>query len=94
MTVKLRYKEPTADESKLLSIGILDRNNSIENASENVRFASAVVQFGLILRDSRYKGNASFASVQNLANAALGNDFRNYRNEFLNLVGKAKILKN
>ena len=94
MTVKLRYKEPTADESKLLSIGVLDRNYSIENASENVRFASAVVQFGLILRDSRYKGSASFASVQNLANAALGNDFRNYRNEFLNLVGKAKILKN
>ena len=94
MTVKLRYKEPTADESKLLSIGVLDRNYSIENASENVRFASAVAQFGLLLRDSRYKGNASFANVQNLASSALGNDFRNYRNEFLNLVSKAKNLKN
>ena len=94
MTVKLRYKEPKEDQSKLMSIGVLDRNYSIENASENVRFASAVAQFGLLLRDSRYKGNASFANIQNLASSALGNDFRNYRNEFLGLVNKAKNLKN
>ena len=93
MTIKLRYKEPNADESKLLSIGVLDRNYSIENASENVRFASAVAEFGLVLRDSRYKGNASFNGVQNLAGNALGEDLRNYRNEFLNLVSKAKNLR-
>jgi Ca-activated chloride channel homolog len=93
MTIKMRYKEPDGNESKLLSIGVLDRNYSIENASENVRFASAVAQFGLLLRDSRYKGNASFANVQNLASNALGSDLRNYRNEFLGLVSKAKNLK-
>lgn len=93
MTIKLRYKEPDGNDSKLLSIGVLDRNYSIENASENVRFASAVAQFGLILRDSRYKGNASFSNVRQLANSAMGDDLRNYRNEFLNLVNKAKNLK-
>jgi Ca-activated chloride channel family protein len=93
MTVKLRYKEPNENESKLMTMGLLDRNNTIENASENLRFASAVVQFGLLLRDSRYKGNASFSSAQNLANSALGSDLKNYRNEFLNLIGKASALK-
>jgi len=92
MTIKLRYKEPQGDQSKLMSIGVLDRNYSIEDASENVRFASAVAQFGLLLRDSRYKGNASFGGVQNLAQNALGGDLRNYRNEFLGLVSKAKRL--
>ena len=94
MTVKLRYKEPNENQSKLLTVGTLDRNVSIENASDNLRFASAVAQFGLILRDSRYKGSSSFSNIRNLANSALGNDFRNYRNDFLNLIGKANALKN
>lgn len=92
MTIKLRYKEPDGDQSKLMSVGVLDRNYSIEDASENVRFASAVAQFGLLLRDSRYKGNASFGGVESLAQNALGGDLRNYRNEFLGLVNKAKRL--
>lgn len=94
MTVKLRYKEPNENQSKLLTVGTLDRNVSIENASDNLRFASAVAQFGLILRDSRYKGSSSFSNIRNLANSALGNDFRNYRYDFLNLIGKANALKN
>lgn len=93
MTVKLRYKEPSENESKLLTMGVLDRDNSIENASDNLRFASAVAQFGLLLRDSRYKGNASFSAAQNLANSSLGSDLKNYRNDFLNLISKASALK-
>ncbi len=93
MTVKLRYKEPNGNESKLLSVGVLDANKSIQMASENLRFASAVAQFGLILRDSRYKGNASFGNINSLAQNALGGDLKNYRGEFLNLVEKAQRLK-
>ncbi len=93
MTVKLRYKEPDGNESKLLSVGVLDANKSIGAASENLRFASAVAQFGLILRDSRYKGNASFSNISSLAQNALGGDLKNYRGEFLNLVEKAQRLK-
>jgi Ca-activated chloride channel family protein len=93
MTIKLRYKEPNENESKLLSVGALDTNNSIENASENLRFASAVAQFGLIMRDSRYKGNSSFGNIKNLANSSLGSDLRNYRSDFLNLIEKAKNIK-
>jgi Ca-activated chloride channel family protein len=93
LTVKLRYKEPNGSESKLLSQGLIERESSIENASENLRFATAVAEFGLLLRDSRYKGNASFRNVSHLAEGALGNDLRNYRNDFLTLVSKAQRLK-
>lgn len=93
LTVKLRYKEPNGSESKLLSQGLIDRESSIETASENLRFAASVAEFGLLLRDSRYKGSASFRNVSNLAEGALGNDLRNYRNDFLTLVGKAQRLK-
>jgi Ca-activated chloride channel family protein len=93
MTVKLRYKEPDQTQSKLLSVGVLDKNARIENASENLKFASAVAEFGLLLRDSRYKGTANFNSVNCLAQNALGGDLKNYRSEFLQLVEKARRLK-
>ncbi len=92
LTVKLRYKEPNQDESKLLTQGLLDRGNSIENATDNLRFAAAVAEFGMLLRGSRYKGNASFGSVTNLAQNSLGNDLKNYRTDFLDLVRKGSRL--
>ena len=94
MTVKLRYKKPDANESKLLTMGVLDKNNTINAASENLRFASAVAEFGLLLRDSRYKGTASFAHINNLAGNSIGEDLQSYRGEFLSLVEKARRLKN
>lgn len=94
LTVKLRYKEPSGTESKLLTQGLLDRGNSIENASDNLRFASAVAEFGMILRESRYKGAANFTSVANLAQSAVGSDLKNYRSDFLDLVRKGSRLRN
>ena len=73
--------------------GLLDKGNTIENASDNLRFAAAVAEFGLLLRDSRYKGNANFNSVNNLVESSLGSDLKNYRNDFLDLVRKANRLK-
>jgi len=93
MTVKLRYKEPNETESKLLTQGLLDRANTIETASNNLRFASAVAEFGLLLRDSRYKASASFGNVNNLVENSLGSDLKNYRTDFLDLVRKAHRLK-
>ena len=93
MTVKLRYKEPKESKSKLLTIGVLDKNKSIESASNNMKFATAVAEFGLLLRDSRYKGDASFTNVSNLVSSSLGSDLKGYRSEFLTLVNKANNLK-
>lgn len=93
LTVKLRYKEPDGDQSKLLTMGLLDRNSAFENASENLRFASAVAGFGMILRDSNYKGNANFNNILQIANSSRGNDLKNYRNEFVGMVEKARRMK-
>lgn len=93
LTVKLRYKEPQETESRLLTQGLPDKNVSIENASENLKFASAVAEFGLLIRDSRYKSQASFENVLTLANSAKGSDLKNYRSEFMDMIEKAKRLK-
>jgi Ca-activated chloride channel family protein len=92
LTVKLRYKEPNENESKLLTQGLLDTGKSIENASDNLRFASSVAEFGLLLRGSRYKGNSSYKNITNLAENSLGSDLKNYRSDFINLINKARHL--
>ncbi len=91
-TVKLRYKEPDGNESKLLSIGVLDNAQPVESASENLKFAAAVAQFGLVLRDSRYKGSSNFDSIRSLANNSIGGDARERRQEFVQLVERARRL--
>ncbi len=93
LTVKLRYKEPDGDQSKLLTMGLLDKNNTFENASENLRFAAAVAGFGMLLRDSNYKGNANFNNILQIADSSRSNDLKNYRNEFVELVEKARRMK-
>ena len=92
LTVKLRYKEPDADESKPLNVGVADSRASFENASENFKFAAAVAEFGMLLRDSRYKGQASYDAALELARASTGADLHGYRAEFVKLVETAKSL--
>jgi Ca-activated chloride channel family protein len=92
MEVRLRYKEPTESVSKLIEQGVQDRNVRLEAASENLRWAATVAQFGLLLRGSQHKGSASFEDVLRLANAAKGNDPSGYRAEFISLVEKCKGL--
>ncbi|HQU93525.1 MAG TPA: VWA domain-containing protein [Pyrinomonadaceae bacterium] len=93
MTVKLRYKEPAGHQSKLLTMGVLDVARTIDSASENLRFAAAVVQFGLLLRDSRYRGHADFSMAKRLASSAVSSDLKGYRGEFLELLDRARNLK-
>ncbi len=90
MTVKLRYKRPDSDTSKLLVRAVrMDRN---PQPSENFRFASEVAEFGLLLRDSHYKADASYGKVIERAKAARGTDSEGYRAEFIRLVEKARLL--
>jgi Ca-activated chloride channel family protein len=92
MEVRLRYKPPTESVSQLIERQVEDRNVRLETASENLRWAATVAQFGLLLRNSQHKGSASFEDVLRLANAAKGNDATGYRAEFISLVEKCKGL--
>lgn len=90
-TVKLRYKKPDGDASKKLELPVIDsRGNAV---STDMQFASSVAMFAQLLKDSTYKGNASFNDVKQLANASLGEDRNGYRKEFLKLVELTNSLK-
>jgi Ca-activated chloride channel homolog len=92
MLVKLRYKEPTGDSSQLISQPITDVSKPLANTSNNFRFAASVASFGMVLRDSEYKGTASFDQVLALAKQSLGADLDGYRAEFVRLVETSKSL--
>lgn len=92
MTVKLRYKEPNGTKSKLLTAVVENNLVPLEKASENVRFASAVAEFGLLLRDSEFKGDANYEDLILRAESAKGADPEGYRAEFVRLVKMAQDL--
>ena len=92
LTVKLRYKEPEGDVSRPLNVGVPDRQASYRNASDNFKFAAAVAEFGLLLRDSRYKGQSSYGNAAELARASAGTDLSGRRTEFVGLVEAARGL--
>jgi len=92
MNIKIRYKEPAGDISKLMVQPVVDTNSSWENASENFRFSSSVAAFGMLLRNSAYKQKASYEAVLSLAKNSKGNDKDGYRSEFVELVQTASSL--
>jgi len=93
MTVKLRYKKPDGDKSKLIVQPLIDTDVALKKSSDNFRFSAAVAAFGLILRDSKHKGDATFEDVIAMAKNAKGKDKEGYRYEFIKLVEKASLLK-
>jgi len=93
MNIKLRYKQPDGDKSVLIGHPLKDQNEAFNSTSANFRFAAAVAEFGLLLRNSEYKGKSGFASVQQIAGAAIAEDGEGYKKEFIDLVKKAASLK-
>ena len=89
MTIKLRYKDPQGEESKLIRHPVIDSHLPLANTSDNFRFSASVAEFGLLLRDSEYKQQSSFFQVVSLAKGAKGNDANGYRSEFIRLVESA-----
>jgi Ca-activated chloride channel family protein len=90
MTVKLRYKQPEGDTSKLISVAVRDR---VGELTPNLGFASAVAEFGMLLRGSEFKGQATWSSAQELARRYRGDDPDGYRAEFVRLVELASALE-
>ncbi|GAB5408617.1 MAG: VWA domain-containing protein [Balneolaceae bacterium] len=91
MTVKLRYKEPQGDSSKLIT-HIIKTTEVSETLSENLSFSAAVASFGMLLRDSKFKANVSFELVDQLARNGKGSDINGYRSEFIKITELADLL--
>lgn len=92
MTLKFRYKNPKEDKSILVETPVIDEKISLDKTSDNFRFAAAVAGFGIILRQSEFKGKADFEMISNLASGAKGKDTDGYRAEFIKLVKTAELL--
>jgi Ca-activated chloride channel family protein len=92
MTVKFRYKAPDGETSKLIEHPVKDNKVSLAGTSANFRFAAAVAEFGMLLRNSEYKSSASFDQVVTMARKAKGEDEEGYRAEFIRMVETAQLL--
>jgi Ca-activated chloride channel family protein len=92
LTVKLRYKDPDGDSSKLIERAYTDSNNRMVNAAPSMALAAAVAEFGMLLRDSKHKGDANFAHAKQLAEQAARTDPHGYRAELLELISTASGL--
>ncbi len=92
VTVNIRYKRPSSDESTLLVLHGQADASSLDQASSNFRWAAAVAEFGLLLRGSDQKGSATYDHVIDLARNARGVDLEGTRAEFIHLAERAQLL--
>jgi Ca-activated chloride channel homolog len=89
MTVKIRYKAPDGKTSKLLSQAVKPAQTDLARTSNDFRWSAAVAGFGMMLRESPFRGHVSWPSVASLAKGAVGSDLEGYRSEFLKMIAVA-----
>ena len=93
LNVKLNYKQPDGDQStRLKEYPVIDDPNARKQHTLDFQWASSVASFGMLLRDSEYKGDANFDQVLEMANASRGADKSGHRREFIHIVYNAKQL--
>jgi Ca-activated chloride channel homolog len=93
LTIKIRYKKPDGITSMLMEKPVKNYVNDMEETSENLRFAAAVSEFGMILRNSEFRGSSSLEEAIRLAKSARGEDEEGYRSEFIRLIDTVKGLR-
>lgn len=96
LTVKIRYKEPNSTASQEVEFPLIDTGTSFANATTDFRFAAAVAEFGMILRDSPHRGTATLGDVVAWAAGATTraeDDPNGYRAEFIHLAQRAQQLQ-
>jgi Ca-activated chloride channel family protein len=92
MTLKLRYKQPQGTRSRLITRTVGSEPVRLSETTDNFRWSAAVASFGMLLRDSEFKGNATYAMVEKWARGAQGTDQQGYRREFIQLVQSVDLL--
>ncbi|WP_321309707.1 von Willebrand factor type A domain-containing protein [Marinifilum fragile] len=91
-SVKFRYKNPEGRKSILITEEIPMNIQAKQSLSENFQFSAAVAGFGLLLRESKHKGNCNYEMLIDLAQNSKGKDEEGYRGEFIRLMKLAKHL--
>lgn len=93
LTVKLRYKKPDGDVSTLITRSVAADADPGSALSNDFRFATAVAGFGMLLRDSKHKGNVAFQNVIEWATSSVGKDPSGSRMEMIVLIKRARELR-
>lgn len=96
LTVFLRYKNPEdkiEDSANEFVVPLTDSGKGWEESSDDFRFASSVAGFGMLLRNSKYAGDINCKLILELASEGIGKDKNGLRKEFIELVNKAKAIK-
>ena len=89
--LRLRYKEPGADNSQLIELPIAA---DIGGATSDTRFAAAIAGFGQLLQGSTYLGDWTYRDAIALAETGRGTDRFGYRREAVTLMRLAESLSN
>jgi Ca-activated chloride channel family protein len=90
LTVRLRYKQPDGQHSQEVKLPVIDADRSFVQASQDLQFAAAVAAFGMLLRESKHKGTATWDDVIDIARKNVGDDPHGYRREFISLAEQAR----
>lgn len=93
LTVKLRYKQPDATTSQKIELPVADQQPSTDKLSDNYCFSAAVAEFGLLLRDSKFKSDATYQQAIALAKQAKGTDENGYRMELIKMMEAMDLLE-
>ncbi|EOR94420.1 Von Willebrand factor type A domain protein [Arcticibacter svalbardensis MN12-7] len=92
VTIKLRYKSPDGDKSKLISTTVADTPVLLKNASTDFRFAAAVAGYGMLLKKSEFIQHGTYQQSAALASSSIGPDNEGFRSEFVRLVKASSLL--
>jgi Ca-activated chloride channel homolog len=92
LTVKLRYKKPDSETSKLLERTLTNSSQGYDKASQSLRFACGVTAYAMLLRDSKFKGEASYTLAKQLLESTTLNIENGYRDELLQLISQTEKL--
>jgi Ca-activated chloride channel family protein len=93
LTIKLRYKKADGHTSMLFEKPVKGYINDLDDASDNLKFAAAVSEFGMILRNSEFRGNSTLDGAARLAKSAKGEDEDGYRSELIRLINTVKDMR-
>ena len=90
--MKVRYKAPDGDTSQLVTRSLNDQHRALSSTSDSFRFSAAVAGFGMLLRDSKYKGSATLDLLSEMARSASKQDAHGDRGELLDMMQAARRL--
>lgn len=90
--LEFRYKISGQDQSRLLVHSLDNSRREFTGSSENMRFAASLAGFGMLLKNSEYRGDVSFDQVKEWANNARSFDPYGFREEYIELIDRVKSL--